>query len=300
MNQGDRTETRIYFAPHFVARRQGLFEREGVAVDFIWSDPGDYMAKSGQIPPLLNGDADLAIGGPMVTMRMKAEGSADLVCFSSAVRANPWFLASRLDARPFTWDGLAGRKVLDVSLITTATLCFGWILRRRGLADSTQLIEGSGDEATDLARLASGEVDYVLHSLHSLAPLVERGELTLATSLAAATGPVPWSAYIARRDRFEARRASYVAFTRAIHAALGWIAASSPRDIADLVAEDYPGYPRAALDYGIGRYKGEAIWPTATTIPEADYQHFHDILRECRWVPRPVPYRDQVVPDLAG
>jgi NitT/TauT family transport system substrate-binding protein len=299
MNQGDPTETRIYFAPHFVAKRKALFEREGVAVDFIWSEAGDYLAKSGQIPAVLKGDADLTIGGPMVTMRMKAEGAADLVCFSAAVRANPWFLASRPDAPPFTWDGLAGRSVLDVSRITTATLCFGWILRQRGLAHTTRLIDGSGDEAADLARVAAGEVDYALHSLHGLAPLAQRGALKLATSLAGAMGPVPWSAYIARRDQFEAERDSYAAFTRAIQAAFAWIAASTPEAIADLVADDYPDYPRAALEYGIATYKAQSVWPTTTTIAEADYQRFHDILRECGWIPFPVAYHDQVVRDLA-
>ena len=300
MNQGDRTETRIYFAPHFIAQRQGLFEREGVAVDFIFSEPGDYMAKSGQIPPVLEGAADLTIGGPMVTMRMKAEGTADLICFCAAVRANPWFLASRPGATTFTWDGLAGCRVLDVSRITTATLCFGWLLRERGLSERVELLDGSGDEAADLARLATCEVDYVLHSLHGLAPMAEQGEITLSTSLAGATGPIPWSAYIARRDRFEADRTSYEAFARAIGHALAWIRSNSPAAIAELVASDYPGYPRAALEYGIARYKAEQIWSQSTIIPETDYAHFQTILRDCGWVSAPVPYADQVIATLAA
>ena len=300
MNQGDRTETRTYFAPHFVARRQGLFDAEGIAVEFIWSEPGDHMAKSGQIPPVIQGEVDLTIGGPMVTMRMKAEGTANLVCFCAALRANPWFLATRPGAPPFTWEALAGRTVLDVSRITTATLCFEWILKQRGLSDSTRLVDGSGDEAADFGRLAAGEVDYVLHSLHGLAPLAVEGSVTLAVGLAEPTGPVPWSAYIARRDRFEERRDSYAAFARAIGSALGWISDQTPKAIAELVAPDYPGYPRAALEYCIAGYKAASIWPTATTIPEADYRHFQDILRDRGWVPSPVPYADQVIPGLAG
>jgi NitT/TauT family transport system substrate-binding protein len=299
MNQGDRSEGRIYFAPHFVAQRLGFFEQAGVSVDFVWAESGDHLAKSGQIPAVLNREADLTIGGPMVTMRMRSEGTADLVCFSAAVQANPWYLATRPGRAPFNWAALAGCSVLDVSRITTATISIGWILCKKGLADRVRLIDGSGDESADFARVAAGEVDYGLHSLHGLAPRICDGSLALASSLAPETGGVPWSAYIARRDAFLAEKSTYAAFARGIRSSLSWIASATPASIATLVADDYPDYPLDALNFGIERYKSEHIWPADTTIPRDDFMRFQTMLRDSGWFSTAVAYEDQVIADLA-
>jgi NitT/TauT family transport system substrate-binding protein len=296
MNQGDRTEGRVYFALHFVAQRLGSFGRAGVDVGFVWAETGDRLAKSGQIPALLSGEADLTIGGPMVTMRMRAEGAADLVCFCAAVRMNPWYLASRNAGAPFDWAALSGRTILDVSRITTATIALKWLLRQKGLAESVRLVDGSGDEAADFARVEAGEFDYALHSLHGLAPRLSSGTLGLATSLAAPTGPVPWSAYIAQRAAVAQNPEGYRGFAAAIGEALGFIAASTPGAIADLVAADYPDYPREALENAIALYKAEALWPTDPVIPRADFLHFQAILRDSGWFAAPVDYDDHIVP----
>jgi NitT/TauT family transport system substrate-binding protein len=300
MNQGDPTESRVYFIPHFVARTLGLFDRHGVEVSFIWSPPGDHMAKSGQIPAVLSGAADFTVGGPMVTMRMQSEGTAHLQNFCAVVRANPWYLVARTPQPEFDWSALKGRTVFDIATITTASLAFRWLLKKRGLEDDVRIVDGSGDEAADLVAFVAGAHDFAIHSLHALGPLVADGRVAIVRDLAGPTGPVPWSAYIALPATLQARRKDFAAFTRAIGEALAWIAAQPAEAIAQLVAPDFPGYPSAGLSRAIALYKEVGVWPATPAIPAADFEHFQTILRDVGWFAKPVRYQDQVVADLAA
>lgn len=305
MNQGDPTEGRIYFLPHFVAQDRGFFADEGLEVEFVWAEHGDHLAKSGQIPAVLSSAADLTVGGPMVTMRMFAEGSAHLVNFGALVAKNPWYLAGRAAEPGFTLESLAGRTVFDAASITTSTLSLRHALGRAGLTDAVEVIELAREDPEAIAdfiagRGPGGATDVIYHSMHALAPALAAGELHALSDLARFTGDVPWSAYITRAETLEARRADFAAFAAAIGRALDWVAATDPEAIADQVAAYYPGYPRAALIHGIGAYKDLGLWATAPVISRADFERFRTLLIETGWFEAPVPYEALVATDVAA
>jgi NitT/TauT family transport system substrate-binding protein len=299
MNQGDPTESRIYYLPHYVAADLGLFEAAGVQVDFVWSPRADGLAHSGQVPAVERGEADLTIGGPMVTMRKLVDEGVRIVNFCAAVRANPWYLLGRRQEPDFRLTQLVGKTVVDVANITTATLCFRWLLARAGIADRVTVTPGSGDESHDLAVFGSGQGDYLLHSLHGAGPAIASGDLVPVQDLATPTGPVPWSAYIALPATLQARRREFLAFTRAIGEALAWVQTHDAADIARLVSGRYTSYPLVALMDSIARYKAVALWPDNTLIPRADFEHFCSILVESGWLGKPVRYEDQVDVEFA-
>ncbi len=298
MNQGDPTEGRVYFLPHFVARNLGFFEMEGVKIDFIWAEPGDHLAKSGQIPAVLNGDADFTVGGPMVTMRMQADKSANLVNFCALVQKNPWYLAARQAPEDFQWSDLAGKTILDIGSITTASLSLRWVLAQNGLDQQVTIIETGADESAAFERHLAGEGDYVFHSLHALGPYLADKRLTVVTDLAEATGSVPWSAYITLPETLQNREADMKAFLRAIARAQSWIAAATPEQIVDVVKADYPGYPRDGLILAVSLYKAIDVWAPTPRISREDFERFRGLLMDVGWFSQPVPYEDQVATRL--
>jgi NitT/TauT family transport system substrate-binding protein len=300
LNQGDPSEARVYYCPHFVAAGLSLFQNAGVDVEFVRTRSGGDRVKGGQVPALLRREADLTIGGPMVTMRMLQDGEGQLLNFCGVVSANPWYLVARHPVPGFTWGMLRGRTIVDVANITTASLCFRWLLRREGIADgAATIIAGLGDEAQDFATLRTGAADFAIHSLHALGPWVADGRLSVVSDLAGPTGPIPWSAYIARPDTIGDRRSELTDFVRAIAAALSWMHAHTSDEIASVIERYYPGYPRSALIEVVDRYRAVAVWPKNPLIPQADFDRFAGILTDVGWLDRPVAYRDQVDPSLA-
>jgi len=297
MNQGDPTEGRVYFLTHFVAKRLGYFDAEGVDVQFVWADPGNYLAKSGQIPAVLKGEADFTIGGPMVTMKMQAEGTANLVNFCAVVQKNPWFLVAREPVDAFEWSMLEGKTILDIGAITTATFSLRWILKQEGV--TANIIETGEGEATAMDAFIAGKGDYAFHSLHAFGPYIADGEVFVAKDLASRNGDVPWSAYIALPKTLEERKADIEAFMLAITRAQQWLASASVAEIAALVAPDYPDYPGAGLIEAIDRYKAMGLWPTDPLISRADFERFRGMLIDVGWFSTAVPYEDQVPASLA-
>ena len=289
MNQGDRGEARSYYCMHFVAAELGFFAAEGVDVAFTWTDSRGDGIHGGQLPAVIDGSADLAIGGPMLVMRMAEEDGPKLAAFCAAVAANPWVLAAASPRPCFRLADLAGARVRDIAGIGTATLTVRWLLRQLGLHD-VQLEPGGGDEAADIDAVASGAVEYGLHSLHALAPAVCAGRLVVVTDLAGPTGPVPWSAYIAQRQRLATHPAAYAAFARAIGRALAWIAVTPAAEIAGLVSRHYPGYPEAALRLAIDGYKTSGAFAEGPLISRTSHDHFARIMAEAGWLKAPVAY----------
>lgn len=285
LNQGAAA---IFYLPHFAAQELGAFRDEGLTVEFVTSAYGQQWSV------LAGGGADLTVGGPMRTMRLQAEEGKRLVNFCGAVRANPWYLVGRRPDPPFSWSSLVGRTVIEFADAEPPGLCFRWLLRQRGIGlDRVKWLRGLGT-SREVEAFGAGQGDYLLHSLHTAAPLVARGQGTLVQELATPTGPVPWSAYAAFPATLRARRAELEAFTRAITRALCWIAAHPAREAAALVSRYLPDFTEPVLADAIDRYQGLGLWPRDPMIPRADFEHLRSILLMTGWLPRPVPYEDQV------
>lgn len=290
-NQGDASESRIYYCAHYLAQSLGLFAAEQLDVTFTTSESGGHTVQGGQVPAVLSRDADLTLGGPMVVMKHFQQHGAELQCFCASVAANPWFLAAAQAQPQFTLSDLRGKRVLDVGNVGTATLTFRWLLARHGL-QNVELIAGSGDQARDFAAVANGEADYALHAMHMLAPAIAAGQLHSVSSLADVCGHVPWSAYIARADVLIEKAEAFAAFSRAIAHALTWIAEHNAAELAEQVQPFFVDYPREALVRGLDAYQQAHVFAPGSVIPRAEFDHFTQLLGAIGWLDpsQPVPY----------
>jgi NitT/TauT family transport system substrate-binding protein len=290
-NQGDASESRIYYCAHYLAESLGLFAAQQLQVTFTTSASGGHTVQGGQVPAVLQRDADLTLGGPMVVMKHFQQHGAELQCFCASVAANPWFLAAAQAQPDFQLSDLRGKRVLDVGNVGTATLTFRWLLARHGLQD-VELLAGSGDQARDFAAVANGEADYALHAMHMLAPAIAAGQLSSISSLATLCGHVPWSAYIARADVLREKADAFAAFSRATAQALTWIATHDAAELAAKVQPFYPDYPRDALIRGLAAYQQAKVFAPGCVIPRAEFEHFGQLLSAIGWLEPspPVPY----------
>ena len=291
-NQGDASESRIYYFAHYLADSLGSFTAEQLQVTFTTSASGGHTVQGGQVPAVLNREADLTLGGPMVVMKHYQQHGAELQCFCASVAANPWFLAAAKTQPDFQLSDLCGKRVLDVGNVGTATLTFRWLLAQHGLRDQVELIAGSGDQAHDFAAVASGEADYALHAMHMLAPAIAAGQLSSISSLASLCGNVPWSAYIARADVLTEKATAFAAFSRAIEQALAWIATHDAETLAASVQHYYPDYSLDALITGLAAYQQAHVFAPNGLIPADEFNHFSQLLGDIGWLDpsQPVPY----------
>ncbi|WP_172328187.1 ABC transporter substrate-binding protein [Mangrovicoccus sp. HB161399] len=279
MNLGDPSEARIYYLPHVLAERLGFFAAEGLQIEPVQSASGGETVTGGQIPSVLDGCADLTIGGPMVTMKLAEEGRP-LVSFAAAVRSNPWVVLARRPMPGFVLADLDGQRVFDIARIGTAGFIFDAVMAEQGIAARR---EDPGAAATAGDFLAS-DMEFAIHHLHAAAPLMAEGRLHAVCSLAGATGGVPWSAYIARPGAIDAQPEAFAAFTRAIRQALAWLAAAGPEAVAATVAPAFPDLAPEVIARIVAFYRAAGLWPGDHRIPAADMLRFGRLLQASGWI----------------
>lgn len=291
LNQGDPSEARIYYCVHFVAEALGFFAAEGVRVEFQTAAGGGHTVRGGQVPAVVEGRADLTVGGPMVAMRMLEDGEDRLVSFCAVANGNPWVLASADPGDKPALADLKNRLIVDVANVGTANMAFRWLAERVGLGEGDlDLRPGSGDEAADLEAVASGRIRYALHSLHALAPTLAAGRLHLALDLAPPTGVLPWSTYLARPERMATEPEAFAAFVRAIARAQHWMTTHPAEETARVVSFAYPDYPVEALALGLRRYITSGVLPEGPEIRAEPFDRFSTLLVDIGWLKRPASF----------
>lgn len=293
LNLGDASESRIYYCAHFVARALGLFAQHGVEVNFQQATGGGHTVRGGQIPALLSGEADLAVGGPMVIMKMAEDNEAHLVAFCAVANSNPWVLARPEPGRFASLTELAGQSVRDVASVGTATMAFRDALAKAGL--SPEDVDILPAEAQSVAPAAD---EIVLQSRHALAEPLASGELHVWRDLADDTGGVPWSAYIAAPETLARQPQAFNAFVSAIAAAQRHLATRPAAEIAALIAPDYPELSIGALAAGIEGYLKSGVIAWTPVIAEADFRRFSQLLEAIDWLDQPADYAHLVDPRL--
>jgi NitT/TauT family transport system substrate-binding protein len=299
LNLGDPSEGRVYYLPHFLAHEAGHFAREGVQVQLQRSPGGGHSAMGGQIGPVVEGEADACVGGPMVTMKLQEQGHTGIVSFCALVRRNPWVIAGRL-GESIDLAALSGATLIDAGNVATARYCLEDALAAAGLAGQVAIEAGTGDLEADIARVPAAPRTFIHHSLHALGPALAEGRLGLALAMAPVMPAVPWSAYIARADAIGARPALFAAFRRAIGSALEDLAARPAEAIADAVAVHYPDYPRAALALAIGRYRDIGCFAPDPLIAQAEMAAFAAIMLRAGWLARPPDIAALLDPEIAA
>jgi NitT/TauT family transport system substrate-binding protein len=253
-----------FYLPQLVAQELGTFREEALTVEFVTEFGNQWNL-------LESGAVDIAIGGPTRNMDSWTRGGTRIVNFCAALQANTWFLIARQPMPNFEWPDLAGRTVIGLPDAPQG-VCLRWILRRHGI-DGVKIVCGE-NTAQELETFRSGQGDYLLHSLHSAAPLVESGDLFLVQDLATATGLVPWSTFAALPRTLEMRRTEVLGFTRGIARALTWIEQQPGRVIAALLLPYFPLWTLDRLAEVISTYKQLNTWPETPVIPRTQWDQY--------------------------
>ncbi len=278
----------VFYLAHNLAEALGTFADEGLEVEVSTSVLGAPIGLLGM------GEADLVIGGPMRTLRLEANENTRLINFCSSVRASPWLLFGRRPDPGFTLDQLVGARVIDFIEAPTPLMSLRYLLRQAGINPGAVSFITDLSMTEGVAAFEAGRADYLLHSLHTAQPLVDRGKAHPVMDLAVTLGPVPWSTYFTLPEIIESRRDDLDAFTRAIYRAQRWLRASPAKEIVRLAAPFYPDFNQAMLTRIVTHYLGNGIWPADPLVPREDLDRFQTVLFDVGWIAKRVPYENQV------
>jgi NitT/TauT family transport system substrate-binding protein len=270
------------YVPHYLAQRLGLYAAEGLEVQT--DAPGGAMLAGN----LASGAAEVALGGvwrPLMYLdRLETFRAFALLCIR-----NPQVLLARSPLERFEWSALRGTTVVLPAGAPSPGIFFAAALQAAGLApEAVRVIrEFQTEEAVRLFRAGLG--DFLL-VMPPLSERLARDGFPVATTLAAATGTVPWSVFYATPDFLDRADQPATRFARALQRALRWVAEHPPEDAARASAADFPGLDPDTLAGAIRRARDNGLWPAGIHIPQEPLDRWQRTLVAHGLYDRPVPY----------
>jgi NitT/TauT family transport system substrate-binding protein len=283
----------IFYAPQFVALYGRHFAAEGLDVTVVTASRITTTAA------LIDGQAEIALGGIMRSLDVADRGGPFLVHFAEMNQRNGFFLLSRVPRPDFTWTDVVGQTVISFAEAPTPWQCMLTVLRRHGVDPRTVTIERTLPLAEARAAFEGGHGDFFETGQPFTEELLADGSAHLAVSMGEATGPVPFSSYMTTERFLREERDVVRRFTRAFYEAQRWIARSDAKQIAELIAPAFPDIAPEIRQRAVARYLAQSTWSRDPIVRRPGYEYLQTILLDGGFITRWHRYEDLIDTTLA-
>src|SRR3989441_2342537 len=263
----------MFYASLPVAIHGGHFADEGLEIELATAELG-----AGTVDALRNGHADIALSGLMRSFELLDRGASRLVHFAGANDRNGFFLLSR-EARPgFGWSDLVGRTVISFGGAPTPWLCMQAVLRRHGVEPTrvTFLRDLSTPDA--VAAFRARKADFIEHGPPVVDQLIADGAGHLVASMGEATGPVPFSSFMATPQMLRRERDVFVRFARGLCRAQRWMSAATAAETAAVIAPAFAEIDAGIRVRAVERYLRQSTWVGDPVLTRAGFEALQEIL----------------------
>jgi NitT/TauT family transport system substrate-binding protein len=284
----------IFYAPLPVAIRGGHFAAEGLEVD-----PETPALAGGTVDALLSGVADVSLSGIMRSFELLDRGGARLVHFAAVNDRNGFFLLSREPRPRFAWSDVVGRTIISFGGAPTPWLCMQAVLRRHGVDPARVTFRRDLSTPDAIAAFRAGQADFIEHGPPVIDQLVADGTGHLVASMGEATGPVPFSSFMATPEMLTKQRDVLLRFVRGLYRAQRWMAASTAQEIAAVVAPVFGDIDPVIRVAAVERYLKQSTWAPDPVLTRRGYDTLQDILLAAGFIKKPHPFEALVDTDIA-
>ena len=218
--------------------------------------------------------------------------SSPIVHFAQINLKDGFFLAGKEPNGDFSWDKLAGKRVL-VDHGGQPLAMFKYAVHRQGVDyDAIEAVDVGGGDAIDAA-FRAGRADYA--HLQGPAPQqIERnGVGHVVASVGEAIGPVAFSSLAATRDWLATDMAR--AFMRAYRKARAFVIDSPADEIARVERDYFKDVDEEVLARTIADYQALGNWHPSVEIGRESYDVALDVFEHSGLIAKRHAYEDVVV-----
>ena len=286
------TRFSAFYSPLIATIAGGFLEAEGFA-------PRHSVAPAGTsaIEGVVNGTVHVCQSAPSQGFGPLEKGETPpAVHFTQINEMDGFFLTGRASDPGFSWQKLAGKKVL-VDHGGQPLAMFKYACHRRGLdfaaIQALNVLSGQMDAA-----FRKGEGDYI----HQQGPAPQQLEHDkvghVVASVGEAIGPCAFSSLAATREWLGTDAAKR--FTRAYGKARAWLLATPAERVAETEASFFPEIERAVLTATIAYYQKLGCWTPHVEITRPAFEVALDVFQHAGLITKRHRYDDVVAPPPGG
>jgi len=284
----------IFYAPLSVAVHGGHFAAEGLEVGVVTAEFG-----AGTVGMMQKGEADVALSGLMRSFDQADRGEAPLVHFAGVNDRNGFFLLGRQAQPSFGWSDLIGRTVISFGGAPTPWLCMQSVLRRHGVDPARITFLRGLSTADAVAAFRARKGDFIEHGPPVVDHLLADGAGHLVAAMGDATGPVPFSSFMATRETLTRDRERIVRFVRGLARAQRWMASSGAGEIAAVIAPAFAEIDERIRAAAVERYLRQSTWARDPVLTRSGFDALQTILLDGGFITRAHRFEDLVDVEIA-
>lgn len=281
----------VFYAPQYVAIKEGFFEEEGLNIDLILTPGADKVTAA-----VLSGDVDIGLCGSEATIYVFNGGEKDyLKTFAQLTQKDGSFIVSRKKIDNFTLNDLKGKTIIGGRKGGMPEMTLEWALKNNNLDPKKDVnIDTSISFAAMSGAFIGGTGDFVSLFEPTALELEKQGYGYVVASIGELGGIVPYTSYSAKKSFINNNPDVVEKFTKAIQKGLNYVKDNDNETVAQTILEFFPDTSLTDLTKVIERYKKMEAWPDTTKFSKDSFDHLQKIMISAKELDKAVEYKDLI------
>ena len=266
----------VFYAPQYVAMSQGFFADEGLEVELTNGGGADKVMTA-----VVSGGADIGLAGPESCIYIHAQGKDDLpVVFAQLTKRDGAFIVGRSDG-DFSWDDLRGKTILGGRKGGVPEMTLEYVMKQNGVIPHQDAVVDTSVQFSMMAgAFTGGQGDYVALFEPTATEVEQAGHGYVLCSIGEAAGEIPYTAYFAAESYVTAHPEVIQGFTNAIARAQQWIIDHSDRQVAEVIADQFPDSDIDTLEAVTARHRQIDAWCATPVMQQSSLERLETVMTE--------------------
>ncbi len=281
----------IFYAPQYVALKQGFFEEEGLKIELTTAQGADAVMTS-----ILANQSDIGFAGPEASIYVYNEGKEDYTeVFAQLTKRDGSFLVSKSENNDFKWTDVKGSTIIPGRKGGVPYMTLQYVLRKYNINPDTDVILDDSISFDLMAgAFSSGNADYVALFEPTASSTELAGKGYIVSSIGKETEELPYTAYFAKKSYIENNPEIIQKFTNAIYKGQQWVKNHSTEEVADNIIEYFPNTDRDLLITVLNRYKEIDVWCETPYLSQEGFELLQTIMQDAGELKEKAPY-DKII-----
>ncbi len=287
------TRFSAFYSPLISTFTGGFLQAEGLEPEHSIAPPGATA-----IDALVNGSADVVQSAPSQGISALERGETPpAMHFAQVNEMDGFFLTGRAAEPEFSWDKLAGKRVL-VDHGGQPLAMFRYACHKAGVDyDAIEAVDAGGGAEMDAA-FRAGTGDYIHQQGPAPQQLEHDGAGHVVARVGEPIGPCAFSSLAATREWLAGDMAK--AFMRAYRKTRAYVTETPAAEIARAEQALFPQVDLGVLTETIAAYQRLGCWSPHVEITRAAYEATLDVFQHIGRITKRHAYQDAIAPPPEG
>ena len=266
----------VFYAPQYVAMKEGFFEEEGISIELTNGGGADKVMTA-----VLTNQADIGLAGPEACIYVYNQGKEDYPkVFAQLTKRDGSFLVGRTNDK-FSWNDLRGKIIIGGRAGGVPEMTLEYVMRLNGVEPHVDAVVDTSVQFNMMAgAFTGGNGDYVTLFEPTATEVEQAGQGYILTSIGQESGEIPYNAYFASQTYMKENSDLVQRFTNAIAKGQKWVQEHSPQEIAASIAHQFPDTDVNVLATVAQRYKEIDAWNTTPVMEQEALERLETVMEQ--------------------